>query len=167
LARRRGFDWLRQRNHLAAKQFGQAALQGSRREKPDPGFRVKFGGKVNVTVNLGIAASDGVKQRQATEAGPAQLRLMRSQGGDHVLGQVGCGRRAHRRVSEPNKTTKSVSRLYTRRRATGQQPPRLFWRLLRVTGRGKHAARVKLDRDGLEAARALGLGTPIAFAHWT
>jgi hypothetical protein len=51
-------DRLGQQIYLAADQLGQAPLQGRKREKPDTGFRVQFGGKVNVAIGFGVAASD-------------------------------------------------------------------------------------------------------------
>jgi hypothetical protein len=101
-----GLDWLCQQVDLTTKQLSQAPLQGAKGEEPYAGFRIQLGGKINVTIDVGIIAGDGTKQRQTTDAGPAQFRLVRSQGGDDVLGQVGCGRRAHRRVSGANNSTK-------------------------------------------------------------
>jgi hypothetical protein len=51
-------DRLGQEVDLAAKQFGQTPLQGTKRKKPYTGLRIQLGGKVNVAVRLGIAARD-------------------------------------------------------------------------------------------------------------
>ena len=42
------------------------------------------------------------------DASAAQLRLLRSRGGDHVLGEFGRGRCAHRCFSEPLDSTKAA-----------------------------------------------------------
>lgn len=101
-------------------------FQRFERNKPCADFRVQLGGKVPVTAGLGIAARDGAKRRRTTNARPVQLRFVRSKGGDHVLGQIGCGRCAHRACSHPKHGTNVVSRRRSRLIGTSQRSPHLF-----------------------------------------
>ena len=55
----------------------------------DPsGQRVKFRGKVNVAVRLGLAACDPAEQREGAQARLAQLCLVRTQCRNHTLGHM-------------------------------------------------------------------------------
>ena len=67
-----------QKVHRTAKELGDAPLQRSQLEEVHPSSRVKFRGKVNVAVRLGLAARDRAEQRKGTQARLPQLRLVRA-----------------------------------------------------------------------------------------
>ena len=101
-------DRLRQQVHLAADQFRQTPLQGPEAEKPDMGSRIQLGRKIDIAARPGVTAGNGAEQRQVADAGAAQFRLVRPQGGVHVLGEIGRGGCAHRGFSELRGSTKAA-----------------------------------------------------------
>ena len=64
------------------------------------------GRKIDIAARPGVTTGNGAEQRQVADAGAAQFRLMRPQGGDHVLGEIGRGGCAHRGFPEPLDSTK-------------------------------------------------------------
>jgi hypothetical protein len=64
------------------------------------GRRVEFGQQIHITIRLSAATRDGAEQRQMADTSAAQLRLVRPQGGDYMLGEIDRGRCTHPGVSK-------------------------------------------------------------------
>ena len=81
---------------MVPKGLADPPLKRDHTDKVHLDSRIELNGKINVAFSIGLAAGDGTEQREATNAGVAQLRLVRAQGSDHMLGEVDrCRRRAH------------------------------------------------------------------------
>jgi hypothetical protein len=59
-----------------ADNFRDPALQCGQSKQVHTGARIELHGEVDVTTRTGVATSDRAEQRQATDAGTAQLRLV-------------------------------------------------------------------------------------------
>lgn len=94
------FDWFGQNFDGTAESLSDAAFERNQSNEIHLGRWVEFGREVHVAVFLGFTSRNGSEKRQVTDASTAQLRLVRPQGGDHVLGEIGRGPSTHRGISE-------------------------------------------------------------------